>query len=204
MQKYTNTVFRPGGIPVAGASVAVKTPAGALAAIYSDDGVKPKPNPTTTDALGEFSFFAEDGDYLVSISGAGTVPKTLTVTLEDPIDGKFARGLSAMQTIPAAGSALTIDFAKCARLVKIVLDQPVCAITFENLAVDEGYVREVMLFFVQGTGANQVTFDPAQVTMANGPLTLSIAPGKRDRVYLELTGGSSKVLMLQAQTDIAA
>lgn len=52
------------GNAVEGATVQVNTyPAGALAPIYSDNGVTPIPNPLTTDANGFFEYYAADGNY---------------------------------------------------------------------------------------------------------------------------------------------
>lgn len=88
MQKYHDTVqSRNSGRPVSGASVLVKTLAGVTATIYSDNGVTPVSNPLTTDANGYFSFYAADGRYTLTISGAGIDTRTISdVLLEDPAD----------------------------------------------------------------------------------------------------------------------
>ena len=78
MQKYINNVvgISPysylGSVPVNSASVTVSNyPGGTLATLYSDNGVTTKANPVTTDSLGNFSFYAADGRYSLTISGTG-------------------------------------------------------------------------------------------------------------------------------------
>lgn len=92
MQQHIDTVTTIGGSAVAGASVLVKTyPAGTTATIYSDDGVTTQTNPITTNALGRFAFYAEDGRYSLVISKTGVISQlTLTdsVLLLDPDDGE--------------------------------------------------------------------------------------------------------------------
>lgn len=89
VQKYQNTVQRADGTVVGGASVLVQTYPGAVTAtIYSDSGVTPQTNPLTTDALGNFSFYAADGRYQLVVSG-NNIPTNQTYTdilLEDPAD----------------------------------------------------------------------------------------------------------------------
>lgn len=64
MEKRFSTVLDLRGNAVEDAAVEVRTyPAGALATIYSDDGVTPKANPMTTDANGYFEYYAADGHY---------------------------------------------------------------------------------------------------------------------------------------------
>jgi len=70
MQKYVNSVASSVGAPVAGALVTVNVHGGGLATIYSDNGVTVTANPLTTDTNGSFSFYAADGRYDLSVSGA--------------------------------------------------------------------------------------------------------------------------------------
>lgn len=88
MQKYQNNVQNTSGDAVAGALVRVLTyPAGAVASIYSDNGVTPAANPLTTDRLGAFAFYAANGRYSLEISGQNFVTQTLTdIALMDPSD----------------------------------------------------------------------------------------------------------------------
>ena len=64
MQRYQNNFSKAQGNslrPVAGASVLVTTIGGAVATIYSDNGVTTTTNPLTADANGMFAFYAADG-----------------------------------------------------------------------------------------------------------------------------------------------
>lgn len=88
MQRYSDNFIDSNGRPVKSASVLVRTyPAGMPATLYSDNGVTPTANPTTTDALGLFSFYAPDGRYSITITSDKTEPVTRTdIQLEDPTD----------------------------------------------------------------------------------------------------------------------
>lgn len=84
MQKYQDSVQDRNGNAVVGASVLVKTLAGATATIYSDNGVTAASNPLTTDSKGHFEFYAANGRYTLEISGAGlTATHTVTDILLD-------------------------------------------------------------------------------------------------------------------------
>ena len=50
-----------------------------LSTIYSDTAGTAESNPFTTDANGRFSFYADEGEYDIKVSGAGIT----TYTLED-------------------------------------------------------------------------------------------------------------------------
>jgi hypothetical protein len=89
MQKYTDVVTSArSGAAIPDALVTVKTsPAGATATIYSDDGVTTQSNPLTTDSNGEFTFYAADGEYTLTVSGTGITERTVgPIILHDPAD----------------------------------------------------------------------------------------------------------------------
>jgi hypothetical protein len=89
MQKYTDVVTSArSGSAIPSASVTVKTsPAGATATIYSDDGITTQSNPLTTDSNGEFTFYAADGEYTLTVSGTGITSRTIgPIILHDPAD----------------------------------------------------------------------------------------------------------------------
>jgi hypothetical protein len=90
MQKYFNVLQDKNGRVQAGLFVQVLTyPAGAVASLFSDNGVTPQANPITTSINGEFSFYAADGRYSLRVYGGNIQPQTYTdiVLLEDPEDG---------------------------------------------------------------------------------------------------------------------
>jgi hypothetical protein len=73
VQKYQDAVVMTNGQPAANVQVTVLNyPSLTVPTIYSDNGVTPYPsNVLTTDSLGNFSFYAPNGHYQLSVSGAG-------------------------------------------------------------------------------------------------------------------------------------
>lgn len=70
--RYIDVVTDRRGNAVPGASVLVKTAAGASATIYSDANLTTTiANPLTTNADGEYSFFAANGQYTFEVTAAG-------------------------------------------------------------------------------------------------------------------------------------
>ena len=97
-------VFNSRGVPLAGASVricampATGQPCTPLAQIYSDAALtQAMANPTTTDGMGNYYFFATPGKYEVEISGPGITNKQLPNVLlpSDPSSPTFTGGISA-------------------------------------------------------------------------------------------------------------
>src|SRR5215469_1864306 len=91
-------VFNSRGIPLAGASVRVCAmpasgqPCTPLALIYSDAGLtQALANPTTTDGLGNYFFYAAPGKYEIEISGPGITTKQLpnVILPNDPSSPTF-------------------------------------------------------------------------------------------------------------------
>jgi hypothetical protein len=77
-----DVVFNAQGRPMAGATVrvcqasATGQPCSPLAAIYSDPALtQALANPITTDGLGNYSFYAAPGRYMIEISGPGITTK---------------------------------------------------------------------------------------------------------------------------------
>ena len=110
MQKYQNNIVSSSGTPVISASISVTNyPSGTAATIYSDNGVTLAANPLTSDSLGNFSFYAADGRYSLSISGVNVSATTLTdILLEDPTSPNpisattiTATGTSTLQGVTA-------------------------------------------------------------------------------------------------------
>ena len=92
-------VFNAQGKPMAGATVRICTasatgqPCTPLANIYSDPGLtQAVANPTTTDGLGNYSFYAAPGRYEVEISGPNITTKQLpnVILPNDPTNPTFA------------------------------------------------------------------------------------------------------------------
>jgi hypothetical protein len=111
MQKYQNNIVSSSGTPVISASISVTNyPSGTAATIYSDNGVTLATNPLTSDSLGNFSFYAADGRYSLSISGVNVSATTLTdILLEDPTNPNpiSATTITATGTSTLAGVTAT-------------------------------------------------------------------------------------------------
>src|SRR3984957_11752187 len=97
-------VFNSRGIPLAGASVRVCSmpasgqPCTPLALLYSDVGLTQAiANPTTTDGMGNYFFYAAPGKYEIEISGPGITDKQIPNVLlpSDPSSPTFTGGISA-------------------------------------------------------------------------------------------------------------
>lgn len=102
-------VFNSRGVPLAGAMVrvcampATGQPCTPLAQIYSDAALtQALANPTTTDGLGNYSFYAAPGKYELEISGPGITTKQLpgVILPSDPSSPTF-NSLSATGGINA-------------------------------------------------------------------------------------------------------
>src|SRR6266436_3604505 len=92
-------VFNSRGIPLAGATIRVCAmpasgqPCTPLALIYSDSALtQALANPTTTDGLGNYSFYAAPGKYEIEVSGPGISTKQLpnVILPTDPSSPTFS------------------------------------------------------------------------------------------------------------------
>jgi len=97
-------VFNSRGIPLAGATVRVCAmpasgqPCTPLALIYSDPALtQALANPTTTDGLGNYFFYAAPGKYEIEISGPSITTKQIpnVVLPNDPASPTFSGAISA-------------------------------------------------------------------------------------------------------------
>lgn len=112
MQKRFHTLLAPenrGGNlrPAAGASVTVTDPNGALATIYSDNGVTEAANPLTSSATGYYEYYAADGRYTETIVKAGRDTVTISdILLEDPADSPSPTTADIASTADSKGAGL--------------------------------------------------------------------------------------------------
>ena len=97
-------VFNSRGVPLAGAAIrvcampATGQPCTPLALIYSDAALtQALANPTTTDGLGNYHFYAAPGKYMIEISGPAITTKQIPDVLisPDPSAPNFPGNLSA-------------------------------------------------------------------------------------------------------------
>lgn len=106
MQKFTDVVLDSRGNALEAASVTVTLSGGGAATIYSDNGSTVITQPISTGTLGEFSFYAADGRYDISVT-KGTSTSTITdVLLEDSADGSLVRLKNyTVATLPSASTS---------------------------------------------------------------------------------------------------
>lgn len=86
MRQYIDILQDLSGNALAGGTCTVRTfPGGALASIFSDNGLTPiGTSIVTADVTGQFSFFVADGDYTLQLSFNGAIYKTQSpVTMFD-------------------------------------------------------------------------------------------------------------------------
>src|SRR4029077_17296956 len=97
-------VFNSRGIPLAGATVRVCAmpasgqPCTPLALIYSDSALtQALANPTTSDGLGNYYFYAAPGKYMIEISGPAITTKQIpdVIISPDPSAPNFSSKISA-------------------------------------------------------------------------------------------------------------
>src|SRR5277367_4874133 len=109
-------VFNSRGIPLAGATVRVCTmpatgqPCTPLALIYSDSGLtQALANPTTTDGMGNYFFYAAPGQYEIEISGPSITDKQIpnVILPNDPSSPTFTGAVSAFSL--SLGGNLTVS-----------------------------------------------------------------------------------------------
>src|SRR6266404_2094266 len=108
-------VFNTRGIPLAGASIRVCTmpatgqPCTPLAQIYSDSALtQALANPTATDGMGNYFFYAAPGKYMVEVSGPGIITKQIpnVILPNDPSSPTFS-SVSSTGAINAFSLSLT-------------------------------------------------------------------------------------------------
>lgn len=87
MERYQNNLQDQFGNAIGGVTVTVRlVSGGALATLFSDDGVTGKTNPFTNDTDGEFFFYASNNRYNIFFTGPITSQKD-DVILYDPAAG---------------------------------------------------------------------------------------------------------------------
>jgi hypothetical protein len=124
MRKYFNNVTNRTGDVVPGARVTVTLSAtGAMASIYSDDGVTAKANPMTADGNGYFEFYVADGRYTLTITGSGI--QTLTISdllIEDLEDLEDDTGAARVGYLPAGTGAVARTVQAKLRAVQVSVE----------------------------------------------------------------------------------
>jgi len=95
MQQFFDVVQTRSGAAIAGVSVTVYNSSGGAATLYSDNGVTPKANPVTTNADGEYFFYAANDTYSLGFSSPAYVSETRTgIVLFDPAQSTASSNVS--------------------------------------------------------------------------------------------------------------
>lgn len=172
MEKYRNNVVDRNGNVLPGASVLVKTyPAGTTATIYSDNGVTSVNNPLTTDAYGQFAFYAADGRYSLTISGSNITTYTIDdiPLLEDPADG------SAALADPSGASLVGFIQAGTGAVARTVQDKERETISSEDFSLAGETTQDLQLQraidYAISSGKKRVTLNTPHTL--NGPVTIA-------------------------------
>lgn len=141
MKKYFGTVTDREGTASSGAEVHVKIDAtGALATIYSDNGVTTTANPTSTDNNGYFEFFVADGVYELEFFTGGIEQRSVAkIQIFDDQDNEIA----ALRSVTAGVDKLfyftgptTADVTTLTGYMRTLLDDADAATARVTLGVD--------------------------------------------------------------------
>lgn len=118
MQRYQDAVLDAQGNAIPGATVTVTDSGGAAATIYSGNGSgQYAANTLTTDATGEYSFYAANGRYNLAITATGFSGDTHNdVLLHDPAEAAaavqvFTANISITEVTLTDAATVTIDAA---------------------------------------------------------------------------------------------
>jgi hypothetical protein len=116
MQRYFNVIQDRGGNAILGVSITVLNADGSAPTLYAGNGVLPMAsNVLTSNADGEYSFYAANGKYTLTYSGTGYVTESWDGTVLFDKDDLFgvpnllpaASGGTGLAAAGAAGNLLT-------------------------------------------------------------------------------------------------
>lgn len=198
MQKYTDTVLKDGK-PVANLLVTITTyPGGAAASMYTVTG-QPIPS-VLTDSNGRFEFYAPNGHYSLTVSGAGIAPYTLNdINLFDPLDATAAAGIGAAggTTVQAA---LDAKPTQAALNTKAPLDSPAFTgnPTAPTPAQFDNDTSVATTAFVQRALGSLAGFDSSFGNLSAAANIPASAIGK----VLAIGGASAQVVNLPSTTGL--
>lgn len=134
MQKYFNNVVNSLGVPVAGASVLVTKLTGGAASLFTDNGVTRSTNPVSTNGSGQFSFYAPDGRYTLTVTGNGILPYSITdLILDDPFGGGSGAVFTTITSVAPTGTAPLI----------VASTTPVANLTASNVVTNANLTGDV-------------------------------------------------------------
>lgn len=104
MQAYSDTILDRQGNVVTGATITVTDyPSGTTSTTYATNAIGSNSNPITSDPSGQFTFYAKDGSYTVTVSKSGVTSAAKVITLKDTSAPANVKGYGA------AGDGVTTD-----------------------------------------------------------------------------------------------
>lgn len=195
MQKYVNNIQDLRGNALYGATITVYNSLGALATIYSDNGITTQANPITADAEGEFSFYAANGRYTLSIAYTGSTTQTLSdIILFDPADTGAVAATSVSFTPTGTIVATNVQTA-IAEAASEALQKASNLSDLANVATARSN-----LGLTATTGAGLIGYTPT------GTIASSTVQAAIDEVVSDLSAssGSSLVGFIQSGTGAVA
>ena len=158
MERFFDVVTDRRGNAISGATVTVTNSAGSTATIYSDDGVTTTGNPLTTNADGEYSFYAANGTYSIRIVAEGYGSETKDgVVLYDPAD------------LMGVAEVTTTSYTLSATDIGQWLDFNTSATATVTLSTASGYATGDSTIMTQKGGGQVVVSAGSGVTLRGTP-----------------------------------
>jgi hypothetical protein len=214
-------VFNAQGRPMAGAMVRVCTsaatgqPCSPLAQIYSDPGLtQALANPTSTDGLGNYNFYASPGRYEIEISGPSITTKQLpnVILPSDPTSPTFTTvtttsGISAF-SLSLSGN-LTVTGSAAVTGALTVGGAPVPSTAAENQWTSSQHFkgqnpwRDVTAQTIAASGSTQSTTLGATFSSGSTTVTLTSALDFKNNQQVRIVGaGSTSALTAPTGTAV--
>lgn len=133
MQKYLNGARTLRGDAIKNASITVRNLAGALATIYSDNGITPQDNPIITGRDGEYMFYAVNGRYSIAVAATGFVGESVSdVLLYDPSEAYTPIDATIANSAASAFSSAALTAADRMQTA-LALTAAACLLALDNL-----------------------------------------------------------------------
>ena len=172
MQKYFDVVQNSFGKALGGATITVYNSDGSKASIFSDSSGTPTANPITADSTGEYSFYAANGTYRLTIASNGyTTENRDGVTIFDPS--------SAVQINGALGTPTSGNFSAG------TFTWP----TFnQSTTGSAGNVSHALTF---GTGLSGTSYDGSAAITVTIDSTVATLSGSQTLTNKALSGSSN-------------
>lgn len=166
MQRFFDVVQDRNGTCIPNALVYVYTASNTLATLYSDNGVTPTVNPVTTNADGEYAFYAVNGTYTLQIQATGFDSQSRPGTIIfDPADG--GQFVASNVAFTQAGSGAVI------RTVQSKLEESVSVKDFG--ATGNGTTNDLTAINLAIASGAKAIYFPAGTYRTSGLIDISVS-----------------------------